>query len=41
VLETQASVAKGATSLYVANVVVLPANSLYFLVLTRGGGVKS
>jgi O-antigen/teichoic acid export membrane protein len=34
-LETQASVAKGATSLYVANVVVLLANTLYFLVLTN------
>jgi O-antigen/teichoic acid export membrane protein len=34
-LETQASVAKGATSLYVANVVVLVANTLYFLVLTN------
>jgi O-antigen/teichoic acid export membrane protein len=34
-LETQASVAKGATSLYVANVVVLLANTLYFLILTN------
>jgi len=34
-LATQASVAKGATSLYVANVVVLLANTLYFLVLTN------
>lgn len=34
-METQASVAKGATSLYVANVVVLMANTLYFLVLTN------
>jgi O-antigen/teichoic acid export membrane protein len=34
-LQTQTSVAKGATSLYVANVVVLLANTLYFLVLTN------
>lgn len=34
-LKTQASVAKGATSLYVANIVVLVANTLYFLVLTN------
>jgi O-antigen/teichoic acid export membrane protein len=34
-LESQASVARGATSLYVANVVVLLANTLYFLVLTN------
>lgn len=34
-METQASVAKGATSLYVANIVVLVANTLYFLVLTN------
>jgi O-antigen/teichoic acid export membrane protein len=34
-LQTQASVAKGATSLYVANVVVLLANTLYFLILTN------
>jgi hypothetical protein len=34
-LETQASVAKGATSLYIANVVVLVANTRYFLVLTN------
>lgn len=34
-MATQTSVAKGATSLYVANVVVLLANTLYFLVLTN------
>ena len=34
-METQASVAKGATSLYIANVVVLLAYSLYFLILTN------
>ncbi len=34
-MESQASVARGATSLYVANVVVLLANTLYFLVLTN------
>lgn len=34
-METQASVAKGATSLYIANVVVLLANTLYFLILTN------
>ena len=34
-MQTQASVAKGATSLYVASVVVLVANTLYFLVLTN------
>jgi len=34
-LETQASVAKGATSLYLANVISLIANALYFLVLTN------
>jgi O-antigen/teichoic acid export membrane protein len=34
-LEAQASVARGATSLYVANVVVLLANTLYFLILTN------
>jgi O-antigen/teichoic acid export membrane protein len=34
-LQTQTSVAKGATSLYVANVVVLLANTLYFLILTN------
>ncbi|MGA2971431.1 MAG: lipopolysaccharide biosynthesis protein [Candidatus Bathyarchaeia archaeon] len=34
-METQASVAKGATSLYAANVVILVANTLYFLVLTN------
>ena len=34
-LETKASVAKGATSLYIANIVVLVANTLYFLILTN------
>jgi hypothetical protein len=34
-LETQASVAKGAPSLYIANIIVLIANALYFLVLTN------
>ena len=34
-MATQTSVAKGATSLYVANVVVLLANTLYFLILTN------
>ncbi len=34
-METQASVAKGATSLYAANIVILVANTLYFLVLTN------
>ncbi len=34
-LETQASVARGASSLYIANVIVLLANTLYFLVLTN------
>jgi O-antigen/teichoic acid export membrane protein len=34
-LRVQASVAKGATSLYVASIVVLVANTLYFLVLTN------
>jgi O-antigen/teichoic acid export membrane protein len=34
-LETQASVAKGTTSIYVANVIVLVANTLYFLILTN------
>lgn len=34
-MKAQASVAKGATSLYVANVVVLASNTLYFLVLTN------
>lgn len=34
-MQTQASVARGATSLYVANIVVLVANTLYFLVLTN------
>lgn len=34
-MESQVSVAKGATSLYAANVVVLLANTLYFLVLTN------
>ena len=34
-LKTQASVAKGATSLYAANIIVLLANTLYFLVLTN------
>ncbi len=34
-METQASVAKGATSLYIANIVVLVSNTLYFLVLTN------
>lgn len=33
--QTHAAVAKGATSLYVANIVVLIANTLYFLVLTN------
>ena len=34
-LKTQTAVAKGATSLYLANMVVLVANTLYFLVLTN------
>ncbi len=34
-MEIQASVAKGATSLYIANIVVLGSNTLYFLVLTN------
>jgi O-antigen/teichoic acid export membrane protein len=34
-LQSRASVAKGATSLYAANVVVLLGNTLYFLVLTN------
>ena len=34
-METQSSVARGATSLYVANVAVLLANTAYFLVLTN------
>jgi hypothetical protein len=34
-LESQTKVARGATSLYIANVVVLVANTLYFLVLTN------
>lgn len=34
-METQASVAKGATSLYIANIIALLANTLYFLVLTN------
>jgi len=34
-LESPFSVARGATSLYIANVVVLLANTLYFLVLTN------
>lgn len=34
-MKAQASVARGATSLYVANIVVLVANTLYFLVLTN------
>lgn len=34
-MKTQASVARGATSLYAANIVVLIANTLYFLVLTN------
>jgi O-antigen/teichoic acid export membrane protein len=34
-LQAQAQVAKGATSLYIANIVVLLANSLYFIALTN------
>lgn len=34
-LKAQASVARGATSLYAANIIVLVANTLYFLVLTN------
>lgn len=34
-MESQTKVARGATSLYIANVVVLVANTLYFLVLTN------
>lgn len=34
-MTSQVSVAKGATSLYVANIIVLVANTLYFLVLTN------
>lgn len=34
-MKVQASVARGATSLYVANIAVLVANTLYFLVLTN------
>lgn len=34
-MNTQASVAKGATSLYVANIVNVVANTLYFLILTN------
>ncbi len=34
-MDSQASVAKGATSLYLANIVVLVSNTLYFLILTN------